>query len=733
MNRSFRLFIIIVAAALTTLAARAQNGEWLNYTFTGNVTSLADAGGHLWVGTTNGLVRLTKATGERVVYTKANSDMVDNRINDVAIDSSGRIWAAIGTLSNTSVPTAFAVFDGTSWQSYGVTYSAATSVAAGPDGTMWCSTTSLGRIYRLNGGEKVSVFPTANYTQNQAGNLTVDSRGRLWATFGWNAGLGLLSDTGWRMISPREFGFDQGRFASIAADADGAVLVGMPQGLVRYNGMTATQILPSTSGPTDHNVLAVYRDSRKRIWVLTPSELAVLDGDAWTVHRRTDIRLGNRLTALIVDDDGVAWLGSENGLARFDGVATTFHETTVTGLPENGVRDIVFDSEGIAWIGTRGGVARFDGAGWTTFTTGNSGLAGNNVRGIAIAPDGSMWFATENGVSAYDGTTWRSFTPNNSPLPQGACESIAFDREGNCWVGIGGIDAAGRGIGRYDGTMWTIFTSTNSALPNDGASAIMADDDGNVWVAMGGAGIAKYDGVTWTPFLQDGVGNPIRLPTSLALDRTGRLIIGTYYTGAFAFDRVSRWERFDSSPSGLGGTDVSAVEVDRHGGLWFGFSGIMAGDRGARRLDGTSWTSYDRNNSDMPEGNIYTVALDSSDGVWFGSREGIGVLRNGVVSSVDLPSFSDGAVSDAMLAVIPNPAQDRTTITYTVAGGADGHVRLALVDVAGRTVRTFVDERQESGVHRVNVETAGLAPGWYGVYLRCGGMSVVEPMVVVDR
>jgi len=73
----------------------AKNPEWINYTTGNHITSTAIEGDYICIGTTDGLVRLNKTSGEKVFYNTANSGLPDNRVMSLAIDGRGNKW--IGT------------------------------------------------------------------------------------------------------------------------------------------------------------------------------------------------------------------------------------------------------------------------------------------------------------------------------------------------------------------------------------------------------------------------------------------------------------------------------------------------------------------------------------------------------------------------------------------------------------------------------------------------------------
>src|SRR5262249_47888601 len=65
-----------------------------------------------------------------------------------------------------------------------------------------------------------------------------------------------------------------------------------------------------------------------------------------------------------------------------------------------GIRSLGVDRDGLLWIGTVNGLVRFDGTVWSTLRA-QDGLPGETTYAIAQAPDGAMWFGTEGGLVRY--------------------------------------------------------------------------------------------------------------------------------------------------------------------------------------------------------------------------------------------------------------------------------------------------------------------------------------------
>jgi len=126
----------------------------------------------------------------------------------------------------------------------------------------------------------------------------------------------------------------------------------------------------------------------------------------------------NLVQALAQTRDGYLWVGTRDGLARFDGVAFTRYDARNTPtLRNSSITALCTDRHGALWIGTDGGgLLRVDGGNETAkrrngetaihrfalspshrFNSTN-GLAGDHVRVICEGRDGSLWIGTTTGM-----------------------------------------------------------------------------------------------------------------------------------------------------------------------------------------------------------------------------------------------------------------------------------------------------------------------------------------------
>ena len=76
--------------------------------------------------------------------------------------------------------------------------------------------------------------------------------------------------------------------------------------------------------------------------------------------------------------------------------------TLEQGLPQNSIRAMLQTHDGLLWIGTRGGLARFDGTKFTAYQSGApNSISGESITGLAEDRDESLWISSNGGLSRY--------------------------------------------------------------------------------------------------------------------------------------------------------------------------------------------------------------------------------------------------------------------------------------------------------------------------------------------
>src|SRR5690349_16260528 len=107
--------------------------------------------------------------------------------------------------------------------------------------------------------------------------------------------------------------------------------------------------------------------------------------------------------------------------------------TQQQGLPQDTVRAIAQTTDGFLWVGTDEGLARFDGYEFVVFGKDQSTLPSNSVNALAAGPDGSLWIGTPDGLTRYRDGAFRTFTQMDG-LPGNGVSALLVDHTGSLWI-----------------------------------------------------------------------------------------------------------------------------------------------------------------------------------------------------------------------------------------------------------------------------------------------------------
>jgi len=301
--------------------------------------------------------------------------------------------------------------------------------------------------------------------------------------------------------------------------------------------------------------------------------------------------------------DGYLWVGTELGLARFDGARfTVFNQRNTPALPANYISRLLAARDGGLWVGTNSGLAHLKNGAWTSYSE-TRGLSDNDVRALFESSDGSLWVGTGNGLDRlHDGKTRIYGTADG--LPGAAIVDLKGDPAAGLWI------ATAAGLAHFDGARFTAFKSLND-LSSDSLSALAVATDGSVWVAAAHGKLARIVQGRLVTHRETRVDSDI---LALMLDRDNNLWIGFENRGlARLHDGVLA---YFSSAKGLPGETVETFFEDADHDLWIGLF-----DGGLVQLRDGAFTTYGR-----PEGfssNIGWCGLQARDGaIWMATTTG---------------------------------------------------------------------------------------------------------------
>ena len=145
----------------------------------------------------------------------------------------------------------------------------------------------------------------------------------------------------------------------------------------------------------------------------------------------------NIISGIAQDKSDFIWIGTGNGLARYDGSHfKTFKKNESLGsLPSNEVSCLLEDGDFI-WVGTWNGLCKINAI---TFEIMRIEVVGSNaIRTLARGLNNSIWVGTENGLIQLDNSKnkiLKTYHTNNSGLSHNTIRSIYQEKNGTLWVG----------------------------------------------------------------------------------------------------------------------------------------------------------------------------------------------------------------------------------------------------------------------------------------------------------
>ncbi|MDP9047946.1 MAG: ATP-binding protein, partial [Bacteroidota bacterium] len=202
----------------------------------------------------------------------------------------------------------------------------------------------------------------------------------------------------------------------------------------------------------------------------------------------------NSVLSIIKDSYGFIWIGTEDGLNKYDGLSFLVFKhvnNNPATLPANTINSLCEDTDSNIWVGTRiGGLSKYirSKVAFTSFKHDslNAGsISNNNINVVYKDKRSNIWVGTSHGLNLYDkktGTFKHFFRDkkDSSSLSSSRIISLFEDRENNLWVGTSnGLNLLNRESGkciRFLDTDWKKKTVDHTI------NAISEDDQGKLWI-----------------------------------------------------------------------------------------------------------------------------------------------------------------------------------------------------------------------------------------------------------
>lgn len=368
--------------------------------------------------------------------------------------------------------------------------------------------------------------------------------------------------------------------------------------------------------------------------------------------------------ALAQDPLGRIWMGTQDGLNRYDGYSFRVfrhEERDSCSLADNVVNALLADG-GELWVGTASGLSLYDAA-TDRFTNFRAEGRNMQVADIAAVPGGrELVLATDLGLVLFDRATRRMEI--KTYLTGIGVHTLCPFRDGF-------LAGTSSGVYTYSSTYGNVVRVLPQMARYDIASII--PDGGGFWVATHGNGLYRLDEglqvtARYTADTDPGlVSDYIRV---LKTDAEGRLWIGTFEGLSIRDPRTGRFSRYvhTPSPGSLSHNSIRSIFIDDQHGVWLGtyYGGVSYYHPLARRF---AVLRHDPSGNSLNDNTVSCIVEDpASDCMWIGTNDG-GVNRYDRASGRFTPFTTAGGalLSDNVKCILPD---GRATLWIgTHAGG----------------------------------------------------------------
>lgn len=282
--------------------------------------------------------------------------------------------------------------------------------------------------------------------------------------------------------------------------------------------------------------------------------------DVWQEQNGVDL---SSITAIVQSHDGYLWLGTYDGLVRFDGLRfTVFNPHNTPGLKDGLITALFEDSEGVLWIGHETGeLTRMRGPEFAVVSLGPAWPGGGPIITIGTDENRDLWLLNDHGSI---------FRMRDGLCVTGAGEEISGvawmkperGKNGSLWIVFNGA------VGRMKGGRFEAGGPGEIGEGTDFHAQVLPGRDGGLWVVRNHL-IEKWrDGrrqVALENRSQDVV-------TTLLETRSGSLLAGTMKDGLYCFTPGVEPLHFTRT-NGLSDDWVRSLCEDSEGNVWIGTGG----------------------------------------------------------------------------------------------------------------------------------------------------------------
>jgi ligand-binding sensor domain-containing protein len=652
-----------------------------------NITAMVSDSRYLW-GSSQGLLRINKVSGETSLFTPSNSGLGGKTIHALAIDKDSALMVA-------TAGAGIVRFTGSKWERLsGLSDSNVWNITVGNQGALWAWTQNQGILRRNDGAWQ----PVVN---NFSGLLTTDFAGNVWIL---------------NYPSSAPTGCND---AWIHEYVNGGL----------QSSLSLASVCAENAYP--HHLVV---DTKKNCWIHSYDVLIKINANSITHYPvNQDASQNISITALAVDSNGKLLIAVRDFSAKtcglflydqingkgqpFDSCAFTFDAPYITAacadpaingfwcatsdgriikidmfnrpaifktynsvLPSNSIAALLIDTSDNVWAATDNGIARCADTAWTLYPAAGDTFPGNDACCLARDSSGIIWAGfrqplissmSSTGLSYFSGQQWRMLFRTHYSQ-----KAIAVDTAGDQWV------VAEDGVYRYHDMKAEKVMAPGAGGFDTTVNAIAFDNNSTPWIGTH-TGLKKYENGVWngdTTINRFIPNNKTEVPVNVIRFSSGTAWIGTAL-GLFKC-AGGNCERIDTAGAMLPDPYVQCIAVDGPNSAWIGTK------RGLVRLAGENHTTYTCDNSPLFDNDITACAVARNGDVWIGTRlGGLTVLEHTAVAAKRGPVSNKNFDTEPIAVSVT--ALRLHTCRISIHSRATATIGFSILSLQGKRIKQF--------------------------------------------
>jgi len=580
------------------------------------------------------------------VHYSADEGFSDSKINALWQDRRGNLW--IGTSGE-----GLARFDSHNFYWYrqedGLLNGFINAIGEDTLGNLWVGTDAGVFLYD---GKKFRHY--APLSQEKVNAITRDSSGNMWIGTATHGVYKCNIKSSVPLKSTLKNGIDS-KINFLFFDHNAALWIGTSQGLIRYHREEFTLYTSGQGLPTGQ-VNNVNADASGNLWFATENGLFSFTNEKFVFSEFNNLK-GENFNNLVFDNKNNIWLGSDDGILKFDGRHLRRYDDPSKGQKKIAILCSYKDGAGNLWFGTSEGLSKLDSERFTHYQ--DNDRMGKRVYSIVQAINGNIICGTSlGGTTVFDGEQYTLLNQREG-LTSSIVQCFYYTADSSLWIGTlddGVYKFAKSGMQHY---------SADDALPVSNITGFTEDRDHNLWIASADSGVSvvrttndsihvirrystrqgmasnKINAIaTDGTFIWIGTDEgTLKIPTdkpetvtplnvdrgntvhAILADSTGRVYVATSQ-GVYLYE--GNRSRHLTRNDGLSSNIIYSLTIDRQRNLWAGT------ERGVDRITLTDLASVVTiRHFGMQEGfrggEVYrnSSCVDRKGNVWFGTINGL--------------------------------------------------------------------------------------------------------------